>query len=376
MHANGNNPTVSFNSVNKLDSSPRVYDGHPEDQVVVRGDGYNPTIFRRKVIRRVEEPVTRKVRVPVKVQVLQEYEYWTDVEVKKFKEVTREVPTTIQYTDLKPKKVYRDKVVWYPTTTTEEYVDYEMKQERVEVEKPFTKIVPEEIIQTVTVPTTRIVEEDGWRIDTVRGIRKVQYQEWQTFKLAPKTAKAEPQTPSREVELEVVSSSTIKGDFIYTKEQIEEKMKEVHIKEKDVIGRVRQSPTPTTTTYASYPFDMTKCLEYIRAHVSKKLREQTGKYIHDLEQEYKYFDRKLSGYFTADQLKQGVWFRDRSNKGIPVPQGPLRDKLQEQIDGVLRVCKKQGIVTFWEFAQYLLTLKFGPKLKIERPSKSGPWGTV
>lgn len=364
----------------------RIFEGRAGDQIVQQGDGTRPTIFRRKVTRRVEEPVKRQVRVPVRVKTVVPHEYIKRVPVIKHIEVTDYEDVEEVYTEMVEETRTRDKELWLPQTIQEPYQDMEMVQVPETVRKPVKRIVPREEIVTVMVKGTKVIKDKAFRIDEIKEIKKVEIEEWEHFKLvAPQSTGIHTSEDTQYRELEVVSSSMVTGSRVYTREELDsvdlDATETVYTTE---YSSPQQYSSPNqeykhqtyNTEYNSGPtftsgFDLDQCLDYTNKKLAKKLRGRSGEFCNNLKAEYKYFDRMLSGSFSPEQLKQGLWFRDRNNKGVPIPQGPLQGKLQEEVDGVLSACRNPDVITFWDFAQYLLTRLHGPKLTISYPNK--PW---
>mmetsp|Transcript_22484 Transcript_22484/g.44569 ORF Transcript_22484/g.44569 Transcript_22484/m.44569 type:complete len:385 (-) Transcript_22484:204-1358(-) len=370
----------------------RVYEGMKEDQIVQRGDGTQPTIFRRKVIRRIEEPVKRQVRVPVRVKTVVPCEYSRRVPVTKHIEVTDFEDVEETYTEMVEETRTRDKIIWLPTTVQETYQDVEQVTEPVTVKTPIKRIVPQEEVVTVMVKGTKVVKEKGYRIDEIKEIVKVQIEEWEHFRLIPSEPIVE---QAGQKDVEVVSQSLMLGNRIYTQEDLNnnedlQKLEtinadqfsqhQIYVPDYQPAGaqgqnyhqqQQQQPQQQQQQEQYSSGFDLDICLEYINKKLSKKLKGHAGAFCQQLRMEYKYFDRTSSGSFTPQHLRKGIWFRDPANKGVPVPAGNLGPRLQNDVDSVLRVCQQPGVITFWDYAQFLLSKHHGPKLTITYPNK--PW---
>lgn len=125
-------------------------------------DGEYPTI-RRKVVRRVEIPVEKEVKVPVKLL----GDKPTDLQATK----------EVKYVEYEPKTVVRKKEIW-----VKRYVP-EVCIEQVPVVK--TKVVSEPAGRGIPHKVVPPDQADAFRIERVKDKKIVEVEEWVEYKLQP-----------------------------------------------------------------------------------------------------------------------------------------------------------------------------------------------
>eukprot|EP01012_Entosiphon_sulcatum_P008845 TRINITY_DN14863_c0_g1_i1.p1 TRINITY_DN14863_c0_g1~~TRINITY_DN14863_c0_g1_i1.p1 ORF type:complete len:304 (+),score=77.29 TRINITY_DN14863_c0_g1_i1:59-970(+) len=143
-------------------------------------------VVRRKVKKMVEVPVTRKVKVPVtNTQVVET----TEKQIIKVKKQILEdsfewVDET--YTEIEEQPAVRMKEVWVKKLVPEQYMKKVevRKTRRVKVPCVVKKEIEEEV--EVTVPTSKIVEVPGYRVDEVVETKLVEVEGWQEIEMVPK----------------------------------------------------------------------------------------------------------------------------------------------------------------------------------------------
>eukprot|EP00161_Ancyromonas_sigmoides_P001943 TRINITY_DN116_c0_g2_i1.p1 TRINITY_DN116_c0_g2~~TRINITY_DN116_c0_g2_i1.p1 ORF type:complete len:516 (-),score=170.37 TRINITY_DN116_c0_g2_i1:113-1555(-) len=143
------------------------------------------TDHTRRIIREVEVPYERKVRVPVRTKRIVQDTQRVSVPVRRLREVP--VTRTVQekYTDFEEREAVRDKEIWVKQIVQEKYMKRvpvtRTRQKQVqEVElRPFTEQME------VEVPIDREEEEVGFRIDTVKDTKLVEVEEVEHYKLVP-----------------------------------------------------------------------------------------------------------------------------------------------------------------------------------------------
>jgi|EP00670_Eutreptiella_braarudii_P001659 hypothetical protein len=162
-----------------------VSEAHAVDEEPTNGT------ITRKVVRQVEVPYTRKVKVPVKVPQVVNEMVEKKVPTKKmvpydtFKEVTE------TYTVTEERPVVVDKEVWVKKIVKETVM------QPYEVEKTRTRKVPvkeyKEVqgFETIRVPQEKVIMADSFRVDEVEETKIVEVEELQEFELQP-VARGEP----------------------------------------------------------------------------------------------------------------------------------------------------------------------------------------
>jgi hypothetical protein len=124
-------------------------------------DGEFPVV-RKKIVRTVEVPVTRTVKVPIKLKGGVESAFHTVQET---------------YTDFEERPAVRDVEVWVKKVVKERY----MKQ--VPVSKTRTARVP--VADGRAYEVVPEAEADAYRVDEVHDVERVQVEEWADFELRP-----------------------------------------------------------------------------------------------------------------------------------------------------------------------------------------------
>eukprot|EP00998_Keelungia_sp_KM082_P012194 NODE_850_length_1595_cov_208.382834_g840_i0.p1 GENE.NODE_850_length_1595_cov_208.382834_g840_i0~~NODE_850_length_1595_cov_208.382834_g840_i0.p1 ORF type:complete len:428 (+),score=109.23 NODE_850_length_1595_cov_208.382834_g840_i0:75-1358(+) len=143
-------------------------------------------VFRRKVIKKVEVPITRKVKVPCMQQKLVE-----DVEIQKVKtkkQVQKQGVKLVEeaYTEIEEQPATRVREIWVKKLVKEPYM------KKVEVRKTRTVEVPcvtteeIEVEEEVRVPTTRVVDVQAFRVDEIKDTKIVEVEGWQEVELIPR----------------------------------------------------------------------------------------------------------------------------------------------------------------------------------------------
>ena len=164
-------------------------------------DTPRPSNMRRVVVREVEVPFTRKVKVPIKQTVIEPITVTKRVKVKRLVEVPSTKEVEEEYTEIAHRKKIVKKEVWVKQIVEEEVDEpYEVKKTRM-ITVPTTKLEEVEEWQTVEVQEDRKVEKDSFRIDEVEDTKLVEVQEEQVFELVP-----------RAVETHVIGAAYVGGE--------------------------------------------------------------------------------------------------------------------------------------------------------------------
>lgn len=142
-------------------------------------------VITKKYVRQVEVPFTREVKVPVTTHKLEPTTTIERVPVRKLIEVPGHKWVDQEYIDVEEQELVRDKVVWVKKVIPEKYIgQVEVKKTR-KVKVPTTLIKEVREMVEVVVPTNKLVEERGWRIDQVQDRKLVEVEEHRKFRLVP-----------------------------------------------------------------------------------------------------------------------------------------------------------------------------------------------
>lgn len=148
-------------------------------------EGADPNaVIRKKIVRRVEVPYTRQVKVPTQTVQLVPDMVETKVPVKKLVQVPGYQTVNETYTEFEEREAIREKEVWVKKIVPERYIERVPVQRVRQVQKPTTLVKEVETYEVVQVPTTKKVLVDGYRVDEVQDAKVVEVEEVQDFNLA------------------------------------------------------------------------------------------------------------------------------------------------------------------------------------------------
>lgn len=152
------------------------------DPKELAGDDNPPCpVIRKKVLRRVEVPFTRQVKVPTQtVQIVPTF-VEQKVPVKKLVAVPGYKVIDEVYTDYEEREVIREKEIWVKKVVPERFIEKVPIQRVRQVQKPTTVIKEVEAFETVQVPATKKVTVDGYRVDEVQDSKVVEVEEFQDY---------------------------------------------------------------------------------------------------------------------------------------------------------------------------------------------------
>lgn len=167
-----------------------VYDRALEvgDPQFVEDDVDDPCIgqtVKRKVVRQVTVPFTRKVKVPVKTTKVVPCMEERRVRTSRLVEVPCMTMVDEEYTEIEERSAVRDKEIWVKKIVPETYIERVPVKKTRQVQKPSVEIREVEDWAVVQVPSSRRVEVDGFRVDEVEDNKMVEVEEFQEFELRP-----------------------------------------------------------------------------------------------------------------------------------------------------------------------------------------------
>jgi hypothetical protein len=139
----------------------------------------------KKYIRQVEVPYTREVKVPVRTHKLVPATTVQRIPTKKLVEVPSFKYVDQEYTDIEDREMTREKVVWVKKVVPEKYVGKVEVRKTRKVKVPTTLVKEVQEFVDVQVPTTKLVEETGWRVDRVQDRKLMEVEEHRKYRLVP-----------------------------------------------------------------------------------------------------------------------------------------------------------------------------------------------
>lgn len=144
------------------------------------------TTMRRVLVRRVEVPVNRRVKVPVRTTAIEPVTRTQRVKVKRLVEVPSYKEVEEEYTEVAHRTVMRDKEIWVKKVVQEAVEEpYEVKKTRVK-RVPVTELKEVEEWQDVAVTEDEAVTREGYRVDEVQDTKVIEVQEEQVYELVPR----------------------------------------------------------------------------------------------------------------------------------------------------------------------------------------------
>jgi hypothetical protein len=146
-----------------------------------------------------------------------------------------------------------------------------------------------------------------------------------------------------------------------------------------------------SSTDGDHNFDFNKCMAYVTKYLFAWKKENpvspgnpqldVEEYVAELEARWRLIDEELVGVVSADDLRAAVWNNDADYEGMPMPDGPLPQSLQDIVDDILDGVGLQepygtDTFTFWTFVNYLLRDADGIDYGIVMPPAPALWGHV
>jgi len=141
--------------------------------------------IRRKVVRQVTVPFTRKVKVPVKTTKIVPTVEPRRVKTTKLVQVPSWQVVDEEYTEFEEREAVRDKEVWVKKIVPERYIERVPVKKVRQVRKPTTEVKEVEDFQVVPIRTNKVMEVDGFRVDEVEDHKVVEVEELQNYELRP-----------------------------------------------------------------------------------------------------------------------------------------------------------------------------------------------
>lgn len=166
---------------------------HPEGEVALRR-------IRKRYVERHE--IARRVRVKVSclVQKVFPVQETLTIKTKRFVEIPVQKVIEEQYTVVENQTATRPKITWVKQIVPEQYEEKVPKIVEKMVKRPVTRLVEKEEYIDVTVPGSKAVEVDAFRIDEVQGVKVVEVEEWEDVELVEQSlGKRERKEQVREV---------------------------------------------------------------------------------------------------------------------------------------------------------------------------------
>jgi hypothetical protein len=149
------------------------------DRRVVEDPAPMAPTYQQRVLRRVEVPYTRKVKVPVRTKKIVEGTIRQKVPTKRLVEVPVKQLVEEEYTEFEEREAIREKEIWVKKIVPEKYIERVPVKKVRQVEKMGTEMREIEEWVEMDVPTSRVVEVDGYRVDDVEDTKMVEVEEVQ-----------------------------------------------------------------------------------------------------------------------------------------------------------------------------------------------------
>lgn len=153
-----------------------------ERRVVEDNNRQYPPDFQRRVVRNVEVPYQRQVKVPTRERKLVASMTTMKVPVKKLVEVPSYRIVDEEYTEWEDQEKVRDKEIWVKKIVQEKYVEKVPVKKTRQVRVPHKEIREVEELQDVQVATNRAVEVPGFRVDEVQDSKVVEVEEMEDMR--------------------------------------------------------------------------------------------------------------------------------------------------------------------------------------------------
>jgi hypothetical protein len=139
--------------------------------------------LRKRYVERVEVARRVRVRVPCLVQKVFPVQETLTIKTKRFVEVPVLKEVEEQFTVVENQRATRPKITWVKQIVPEQYEEKVPKVVDKLVKRPVTRLVEKEEFIDVTVPSSKPVEVDAYRIDEVQGVKVVEVEEWEDVEL-------------------------------------------------------------------------------------------------------------------------------------------------------------------------------------------------
>lgn len=124
-------------------------------------------VGERVVTKLVQVPVTREVKVPAVVEKVVPHIEIKEFPVKKVRQEQAYKTVEEEYVDYEEREATRMKEIWVRQEVPEKYVERVPVKKVRHVEVPYTTTKEYTEIQRVEIPTSKVVEESGYRVDKI-----------------------------------------------------------------------------------------------------------------------------------------------------------------------------------------------------------------
>lgn len=141
--------------------------------------------YQRTVVRNVEVPYNRTVRVPTVETKLVQENSTMKVPVKKLVEVPTYRIVDEEYTEWEDVERVRDKEIWVKKIVQEKYIEKVPVKKIRQVRVPHKELREVEELQDVTVQTNKAVKVPGFRVDEVQDSKLVEVEELENMRFKP-----------------------------------------------------------------------------------------------------------------------------------------------------------------------------------------------
>jgi hypothetical protein len=218
------------------------------------GDPVPDRRLKRKVLRQVKRPYTKKVKVPIKTHKVVEVPEVKRIKVKKWSVEDGVEEVVEKQTIVVSETLLRDKEVWHKQEEMEEYDLNVPIVKKKKVKREFTEIEEKEMATDVNVQGARVLTFPAFRIDEIPCVNVIEREEFQTVEvyahpIGPRIKGTEREVGRKEHRMRFV------GTWVYPK----------HAKELDNLPEdpypERHKPLttivigPTTSKYSPDQFD-------------------------------------------------------------------------------------------------------------------------
>lgn len=141
--------------------------------------------YQRTVVRNVEVPYNRTVRVPTVETKLVQENTTMKVPVKKLVEVPTYRIVDEEYTEWEEVERVRDKEIWVKKIVQEKYIEKVPVKKIRQVRVPHKELQEVEELQDVMVQTNKAVRVPGFRVDEVQDSKLVEVEELENMRFHP-----------------------------------------------------------------------------------------------------------------------------------------------------------------------------------------------
>lgn len=207
--------TSALDSSSNYSSSSGKING---ETIVEEFEGFEEgKTLTKSTTRTVTVPYTHKVKVPVITKRIVPATVQMEVKTKELVEVEHYENVEETYTAMEERVTMVPKVVWQKKMVEQEIVRKVPVTKTRIVRKPKITIEEKDVYKVVEVPTNKIVESEGYRVDVVEDMRVVEVEEIEEYELVPhfvRTVKGRERTIS---EVKENHGARSQGSIVYLK---------------------------------------------------------------------------------------------------------------------------------------------------------------